>query len=106
MSEIIKVREMKAREAIKRTYDLEEGHFGGAEMFISHHLEEIESSYWLKRTGESKPDHEKVLNLLVLSQHWDEDLAFDFTLPEDVTNYVICVRFDENDEVVEIVMES
>ena len=105
MSEILKFREKKALETIKSAYGTEEDEYG-ATLFISHHLEEIEPSYWLKHTGESKPSPEKVLNLLVLKSQWDEDLAFDFTLPEETTNYVICVRFDENNEIIEITMES
>ena len=37
----------------------------------------------------------------------DEDIdMFDFTLPGDVTDYVICVSFDEHGKVEEISMES
>ncbi len=105
MSEILKIREKKALEAIKSTYGTEDGEYG-ATLFVSHHLEEIEPTYWLKHTGQSKPSPEKVLNLLVLEGIWDEDLAFDFTLPEETTNYIICVRFDESNEIIEITMES
>lgn len=31
---------------------------------------------------------------------------FDFTLPDDITNYVICVRFDEEGQIEEITVES
>ena len=47
--------------------------------------------------------------MLVLREHWggdDEIETFDFTLPEDVTDYVISVRFDESGQVEEISMES
>lgn len=105
MSEIIKLREKKALETIKSVYGTEDDEYG-ATLFVSHHLEEIEPSYWLRLTGESKPSPKKVLDLLVLKSHWDEDLAFDFTLPEEVTNYIICVRFEESNEIIEITMES
>lgn len=47
----------------------------------------------------------------MLRSHWgDEDDdgidTFDFTLPEDITDYVISVRFDEEGQVEEITMES
>ena len=32
--------------------------------------------------------------------------TFDFTLPDEVTNYVICVRYDDDGEVEDISMES
>ncbi|MDV5047629.1 DUF2004 domain-containing protein [Vibrio diabolicus] len=35
-----------------------------------------------------------------------EDDVCDFTLPNDVTNYLISVSFDENGQVVDISMES
>ena len=49
----------------------------------------------------------------MLRSHWgdeeeDEDGidTFDFTLPEDVTDYVISVHFDEEGAVDDISMES
>ena len=53
----------------------------------------------------------QVLESLVLVQQWDEeDLEihelYDFTLPEDVTNYLICVSFDSQGHVLGISMES
>jgi hypothetical protein len=47
--------------------------------------------------------------LLVLRSHWggdDEIEHFDFTLPEDATQYVIAVEFDESGNISNIVMES
>ena len=32
--------------------------------------------------------------------------TFDFTLPDDVTNYVVSVHFDETGEIDDIDMES
>jgi hypothetical protein len=45
----------------------------------------------------------------VLQSHWggdDELKTFDFTLPDDATNYLISVRFDEDGDVSGISMES
>ncbi len=47
---------------------------------------------------------------MLVHQFEDEDLEtmeiLDFSLPEEVTNYVICVSFDPKGEVVDISMES
>jgi hypothetical protein len=50
----------------------------------------------------------------VLRSHWGDDDdgdeegidTFDFTLPDEVTDYVISVRFDEDGEVESVSMES
>jgi hypothetical protein len=47
--------------------------------------------------------------VLVLREHWggpDELEHFDFTLPGEVTDYVVSVRFDAAGKVAEISMES
>ena len=53
----------------------------------------------------------QVLDILVLQSHWGEDDddgidTFDFTLPDEVTNYVLSVEFDENGNVFGVSMES
>ena len=53
----------------------------------------------------------QVLDILVLQSHWGEDDddgidTFDFTLPDEVTNYVLSVEFDENGNVSGLSMES
>ena len=107
-SDEIKRREAVARAAIKRAFGTADDEFG-ATLFVSHHLEELESSYWKKHLSTETPQPRLVLDLLELHDHWggdDEIERFDFTLPEDVTNYVISVRFDDAGEVSEITMES
>jgi hypothetical protein len=52
-----------------------------------------------------------VLGLLRLQSHRGDDDedgldTLDFSLPGDVSNYVLCVRFNENGELGEISMES
>lgn len=101
----IKKREQAAISAIKSVFGTPEQEYG-VTMFVEHHIEELESEYWEKLLGTPKPDPRKVLDLLVLQDHWDDDCVFDFTLPEDATNYVISVRFDENGEIEDITMES
>lgn len=106
----IRKREKTALAAIKRAYGTEEDEYG-ATLFISHHLDEIEESYWRKHLGTTNPEPQKILDILELRSHWGDDEEdgidnFDFTLPEDITDYVISVRFDESGQVDEITMES
>ena len=82
------------------------------DLFISHHLLEVEPAYWLEHTGTEKPTPRQVFELLVLREVWDSwdeegrGKYFDFTLPGDETQYVICVQFDDNGDVRDVVMES
>ena len=83
----------------------------GATLFVSHHIEEMDDAFWLKHCGVARPEPPQVLDALVLQSHWGEDDedgidTFDFTLPDDATNYLISVSFDENGDVAEISMES
>ena len=83
----------------------------GVPLFVSHHLDEIEDSYWQEHTDSPHPKPEQVLDLLEIRSHWGDDDddgidTFDFTLPNDATNYVIAVRFGNDGQVEEITMES
>ena len=82
----------------------------GVPLFVSHHLKELEGSYWESHLQSSSPEPSKVLDILVVSPDWspEEDGIddIDFTLPDGVTNYVICVSFNEDGEVEDISMES
>ena len=86
----IKRREKVAIDAIKSVYGEPDQEYG-VTMFVEHHLEELEPDEWVKICGSSSPNAREVLNSLVLRVHWDNDSIFDFTLPDDVTNYVISV---------------
>src|SRR5262245_54893529 len=93
----IKKREEAALAAIKHAFGTPEDEYG-ATLFVSHHLEEIEESYWRKHLGSTRPEPGSVIDILVLRSHWgDEDDdgidTFDFTLPNEITNYVISVHF-------------
>ena len=106
----IKRRTSAALAAIRQAFGTEADEYG-ATLFVSHHLAEIDASYWEKHFGTAKPDPSRVLDLLELRSHWGDDDAdgidtFDFTLPEDATNYVVSVRFDEDGQVEQISMES
>lgn len=94
--------------SIQRAFGTEEDEYG-ATLFVSHHLEEIEKEFWKKHIGTTEPEPKQVLDILVLRSHWGEEDGvdtFDFTLPEDTTNYVISVSFDEEGKVEDITMES
>ena len=104
----IKRRELVARTAIKRAFEADKEEVSAA-LFVSHHLAELEPGYWTRHLSAERPRPSAVLDLLQLRSHWggEKELEnFDFTLPEDVTNYIICVRFDEAGEVSEVSMES
>ena len=111
----IERRHKAAIDAIRRAHGtLADAH--GATLFVSHHLNELGDEYWLKHCGVSQPTATQVLDVLVFKKHWgcdendeiDDDGidTFDFTLPDDVTQYVICVSFNENGDVDGVSMES
>ena len=104
----IKKREAAARTAIKSIFNPAEKD-SVVTLFVSHHLEELDAAYWKTHFSTEKPDPQHILELLVLRDHWggnDEIDTFDFTLPEDVTDYVISVSFNEDGAVSDITMES
>jgi hypothetical protein len=99
-----------ALEAIRRSLDTEAGE-DGATLFATHHLEELDPSYWRTHLNSDKPTSAQVVGLLRLQSHRSDDDddgldTLDFSLPDDVSNYVLCVKFDENGEIDEISMES
>ncbi|MBH2000997.1 MAG: DUF2004 domain-containing protein [Moraxellaceae bacterium] len=107
---LIEEREQLARIAMYKALENQQAE-DSVELFIQHHLEEIEPSYWKKHCGISTPTLLQVLALLVLDYQWDDgglesyDML-DFTLPDEITNYVICVSFNEKGQVIDISMES
>ncbi len=113
-SEEISKREAAARARINAVYGTPEDEFN-VTLFVSHHLSEIDASYWTKHTGTSKPDAQQVLALLeLLIDPEEEELdpeeepldTLDFTLPDGITNYVICVEFDDSGKISRVAMES
>jgi hypothetical protein len=104
----IKRRELLCRDAIKHAFETDEDE-EHARLFVSHHLEELESSFWTRHLSTERPAPSAVLGLLQLQSHWgdhDELEIFDFTLPGDVTDYVLSVRFDDEGKVLDVSMES
>lgn len=101
-------REHAARQAIKNGFDMEDEESGVA-MFVAFHLEELPPDYWQQHLGSARPDPAAVLDILELHAHWGEDDEMeylDFTLPGEVTDYLISVRFDGKGRIVEISMEN
>jgi len=104
----IRRREAAARAEFHRAVGTADDEFG-ATLFVSHHLEELDPSYWKNYFSTESPDQRRVLDLLVLKSHWggDDELdTFDFTLPGEVTDYVLSVTFDESGAIAGMTMES
>lgn len=100
-------REKQARDAIEQAFGTEAGE-DSITLFIEHHLAELPGTYWQQHLKSETPEASTVVGLLVLGSSWgDDDIEyFDFTLPDDVTNYVISVHFDESGNIDGISMES
>jgi len=101
------IRQKLALDAIKHTFGTEVGE-DCVNSFVEHHLEELPQSYWQQHLGSSTPEPIAVIGLLQLHPSWGEDGIeyFDFTLPDEVTDYVVSVHFDIAGKIDEILMES
>ena len=95
----------KALASIKASAGTEAGQYGIDE-FVQHHLEELPTSYWQAQLGTANPTHTQVMDLLVLREKWEDEKVYDFALPDEVTDYVVSVSFNDDGEVTDIVMES
>lgn len=79
-------------------------------LFVSHHMDELSSEEWQNCLGMAEPEAKDILSSLVLKSAWSSEDdgtidTYDFTLPKEMTQYVIAVRFD-GDAIVDIDMES
>lgn len=106
MTEVAK-RAKQALDAIGQAFGTEADTFG-VSLFVSHHLEELPQDYWLEHTGTATPAAAAVIALLELTSNWGEGELenFDFSLPGEVTDYVVSVHFDESGAIDGISMES
>jgi hypothetical protein len=104
---IVKEREKLALDAIKKVFGTEAGE-DSVNLFVEHHLAELPQNYWVQHLGSESPEASAVINLLELNSSWgDGEIEnFDFTLPGDVTDYMVSVHFDESGNIDEISMES
>jgi Protein of unknown function (DUF2004) len=100
-------RQKSALEAINRAFGTEVGE-DSVNLFVEHHLEELPQSYWQQHLGLGNPEPVSIIGLLQLRSSWgEEDIEyFDFTLPDEVTDYVISVHFDSSGKIGGISMES
>ncbi len=103
-------REAIAREKIKALYGVSGGEYGPT-LFVQHHLNQIEAAYWLRIMGVEQPRAEQILNALVLVDSWSSEgdnvaNTLDFGLPGNVSNYLLSVRFSDDDQVIDVSMES
>ena len=108
-ADVFRERQATALRAIKSLYGKPKGEFGPT-LFVSHHLKEIDAAYWQRTVGAEQPNPDQILNLLVLVDSWssegDEIVdTFDFNLPENVSNYLLSVRFQGDGQVVDVSME-
>ncbi len=99
--------EMAARNYIRAAWG-KQGHEQDVTLFVSHHLSELDSSYWMTHTGSSEPTAHQVLDILELriDPEDDEAMLLDFALPGDVSDYVISVELDESGGIIGVAMES
>lgn len=100
-------RKALALTAIKAAFDTKAGE-DGVTLFVDHHLEEVKAPYWKRHLDSETPERSAVLGLLVFKSSWGrEDVEyFDFTLPDEMTNYVVSVHFDRDGTIDRIDMES
>jgi len=100
-------RQKLALDAIKQAFGTKAGE-DNVNLFVEHHLEELPSSYWQQHLGSGAPVPAAILGLLQLRSSWGEgDIEyFDFTLPDEVTDYVVSVHFDVVGTIDGISMES
>lgn len=100
-------RETMAISSIKEAYG-KTGYEYSVTLFVNHHLAELKSDYWQELLGTTEPSPSQVLSALILKKKWKSDGSeiYDFTLPNHVTDYVICVEFNSKGEIVQITMES
>ena len=105
----IKKRVKIALDAVKAAHGTR-GDELGATRFVAHHLEELPGDYWEEHCKTATPTPSQVLDILELRSEFDDDdddfSNFDFTLPGDVTDYVLCVTINDDGEVEDISMES
>lgn len=107
MTDTTAQRQAQALAAIQQAVGTEAGE-DGVDLFADHHRHELPASYWQQHLGDVAPPSAAIIGLLVFKSAWGENESeyFDFTLPGDVTNYVVSVHFDEAGEIDAIAMES
>lgn len=100
-------RQKLALESIKQAFGTEVGE-DIVNLFVEHHLDDLPQRYWQQHLGSSTPEPAAIIDLPQLRESWGEGRIeyFDFTLPDEVTDYVISVHFDNEGAIDGISMES
>ncbi|WP_026942586.1 DUF2004 domain-containing protein [Hellea balneolensis] len=103
-------KETLALAKIKACFGKPEGEFSST-LFVSHHLEELSKENWLALLSIKEPTPQQILDCLILKDKWDsadDGLVdtYDFTLPENLTDYLLSVRFSEDGNIKSISLES
>lgn len=100
-------REKAALKAIKKAFGTEDG-AESVDLFVQHHMAELPETYWKEHLGTSTPDPAAVLGLLCHRSSWDDEdgESYDFTLPDEVTQYVLSVHFGRKGKIEGLAMES
>jgi len=107
MTQVKVERQILALQAIKQAFGSEAGE-DNINLFVEHHLEELPPGYWQQHLGSENPEPASIVGLLQLRSSWGEqDIEyFDFTLPDEVTDYVVSVHFESTGSIDGISMES
>ncbi|MBK0053885.1 DUF2004 domain-containing protein [Stenotrophomonas sp. S39] len=97
----------RARSALEQLLGTEEGE-DSVDLFVQHHLDEIEADYWNAQLGTATPAAGAVLGLLQPREPWEDEgsVHVDFELPGDVSQYVLSVELNGDGEVLGVSMES
>ncbi len=103
----LKLRQKRASEELKKIFNTEKG-VDNINVFIEHHKKEISTDYWKEHLKTSNPTSLEILNYIEFKTAWGEnDIEYlDFTLPDDVTQYVLSVHFNTDGDIDYISMES
>jgi len=98
-----------ALDKIRSVRGTEEGEYS-TDLFVSLHLEELDEQVLRSMLGGEIPTSQNLLDALVFVGAWSskDDGAvdvYDFSLPDDVSQYLLSVRF-EGDVPISVAMES
>jgi len=107
MASEVEKRQKLALDAITQAFGTEAGE-DSVNLFVEHHLQELPHSYWQQHLGSKTPEPAAIVGLLQFKSSWGEgDIEyFDFTLPDEATDYLVSVHFDDAGAIDCISMES
>ena len=107
----IEIMAKKAFEAISSDYDLDDDS-ETARFYLQHHLDQFNAEDTSKIFGSSDIDKNaymsslKLLRIGLYPEDEEENLIFDIQFPEEYTNYLMAVTFDNAGELSCISMDS